>query len=216
MERLERLLVNRTVVYDIHEAMGDSAEAIADYSTDIDLGWLGDRFPLRHRRAAMYSADRDLVPSAVADLTRRFPDVVAADWESASIARVAVRRRTRVLILRAASDLVSEKHGEAAGNLPLFQTNAATACVSCSTTSARSSRTCCRACDDVVRTVDRWNAGPNVMTTSMTTAAIAPPITNQTFTAPCLASPASASSATTVKNSRKALGLNMARSILVQ
>ena len=125
MERLERLLVNRTVVYDIHEAMGDSSEAIAAYSTDIDLTWLGEGFPLRHRRAALYSADRDLVPSGVADLTRRFPDAVAADWESASIARVAGRHRTRVLILRAASDLVSEKHGEAAGNLPLFQDNAA-------------------------------------------------------------------------------------------
>jgi len=125
MERLERLLVTRTVVYDIQEAMGDSAEAIADYSTDIDLDWLDERFPLRHRRAAMYSADRDLIPSAVADLTRRFPEVVAADWESASIARVARRRQTRLLILRAASDLVSEKHGEAAGNLPLFQNNAA-------------------------------------------------------------------------------------------
>jgi adenosylhomocysteine nucleosidase len=125
MQRLERLLVTRTVVYDIHEAMGDSAEAIAAYSTDIDLGWIDERFPLRHRRAVMYSADRDLVASAVADLTRRFPEVVAADWESASIARVATRRQTRVLILRAASDLVSEKHGEATGNLTLFQTNAA-------------------------------------------------------------------------------------------
>jgi adenosylhomocysteine nucleosidase len=125
MQRLERLLVTRTVVYDIQEAMGDSAEAIADYSTDIDLDWLDERFPLRHRRAAMYSADRDLIASAVADLTRRFPEVVAADWESASIARVAGRRQTRLLILRAASDLVSEKHGEAAGNLPLFQNNAA-------------------------------------------------------------------------------------------
>jgi adenosylhomocysteine nucleosidase len=106
--------------------MGDSAGAIADYSTDIDLAWLDDRFPLRHRRAAMYSADRDLVASAVTDLTRRFPDVVAADWESASIARVATRRGTRVLIVRGASDLVSEKHGEATGNLTLFQTNTAT------------------------------------------------------------------------------------------
>ncbi len=61
MQRLERLIVNRTVVYDIHEAIGDSAEAIAAYSTDIDLDWLGDQFPLRHRRASMYSADRDLI-----------------------------------------------------------------------------------------------------------------------------------------------------------
>jgi adenosylhomocysteine nucleosidase len=126
MQRLERLLVNRTVVYDIHEAIGDSSAAIADYSTDIDLGWLDDGFPLPHRRAAMYSGDRDLVASAVADLIRRFPDVVAADWESASIARVAARHGTRVIILRAASDLVSEEHGEAAGNLPLFHGNAVT------------------------------------------------------------------------------------------
>jgi adenosylhomocysteine nucleosidase len=126
MQRLERLIVNRTVVYDIHEAIGDSSEAIADYSTAIDLAWLGDEFPLRHRRAPMYSADRDLTSPAVAELTRRFPDAVCADWESASIARVAARRETRVLILRAASDLVSEQHGEATGNLPLFQNNAAT------------------------------------------------------------------------------------------
>jgi adenosylhomocysteine nucleosidase len=126
MQRLERLLVDRTVVYDIHEAIGDSAEAIAAYATEIDLDWLGDRFPLRHRRAAMYSADRDLVAADVTDLTRRFPDVVAADWESASIARVAARRGTRLLILRAASDLVSEQHGEATGNMTLFQNNAGT------------------------------------------------------------------------------------------
>ncbi len=125
IERLERLIVTRTVVYDIHEAIGDSSTAIADYSTDIDLGWLGDEFPLRHRRAAMYSGDRDLIASGVAALTRRFADVVAADWESASIARVAARRGTRVLILRAASDLVSEQHGEATGNQPLFHNNAA-------------------------------------------------------------------------------------------
>jgi adenosylhomocysteine nucleosidase len=129
MERLERLLVNRTIVYDIREAIGDSSEAIAAYATDIDLCWLTDSangFPLKHRRAAMYSADRDLVASDVAELKRRFPDAVAADWESASIARVATRRGTRVLILRAASDLVSETQGEATGNLTLFQTNAVT------------------------------------------------------------------------------------------
>lgn len=127
MERLERLIITRTVVYDIREAIGDSSEAIDAYSTSIDLGWLsGDDFPLRHRRAAMYSGDRDLVAHGVAKLTRRFPDVVAADWESGSIARVAARRGTPALILRAASDLVSEHHGEATGNASLFLTNAAT------------------------------------------------------------------------------------------
>src|SRR5687767_7036310 len=51
MERLERLLVTRTVVYDIHEAIGDSSEAIAAYSTDIDLEWLlGDEHDERDER----------------------------------------------------------------------------------------------------------------------------------------------------------------------
>lgn len=132
IERLERLIVTRTIVYDIHEAIGDSAEAIASYSTDIDLSWVDggaggpDGFPLRYRRAVMYSADRDLIAADVAELTRRFPDAIAADWESAAIARVAARRGTRVLIVRAASDLVSEHYGEATGNLTLFQGNATT------------------------------------------------------------------------------------------
>ena len=34
------MLVERTLVYDIIEQMGDGAEAIAHYSTDIDLSWL--------------------------------------------------------------------------------------------------------------------------------------------------------------------------------
>lgn len=33
------LLANRTLVYDIVEQMGDPAEAIAAYATDIDLAW---------------------------------------------------------------------------------------------------------------------------------------------------------------------------------
>jgi hypothetical protein len=42
-ERGEKLLVTRTITYDIHEAIGDSAEAIRAYSADIDLTWLAAR-----------------------------------------------------------------------------------------------------------------------------------------------------------------------------
>lgn len=159
--RFDRLLVTRTIVYDIQEAMGDSAAAIADYSTDIDLTWLDappravgsartasstpsespassgpttssgsttsttPAFPLRVQRAPLLSGDRDLVPAAVSDLMRRFPEAVAADWESGAIAYVAARRQTRLLILRGVSDLVSPTEGEAAGNAQLFVNNAA-------------------------------------------------------------------------------------------
>jgi len=124
VDRYERLLVTRTVVYDIEEAMGDSAEAIAAYTSEIDLGWLDDEFPLQVRRVPMLSGDRDLVPAGVPALTRRF-SAVAADWESGAIARVATLRHARLLILKAVSDLVSANVGEAVGNRPLFEQQAA-------------------------------------------------------------------------------------------
>ena len=39
------ILVERTLVYDIIEQMGDGVEAIEHYSTDIDLSWLSDSGP---------------------------------------------------------------------------------------------------------------------------------------------------------------------------
>ncbi|HSA59167.1 MAG TPA: hypothetical protein VLJ37_05725, partial [bacterium] len=47
-------------------------------------------------------------------------NAVAADWESASIAWVAQRNGTRLLILRGVSDLVGSGGGEAYGNYELF------------------------------------------------------------------------------------------------
>jgi len=124
VQRGDKLLVTRTIAYDIHEAMGDSTEAIREYTTDIDLSWLDSTFPIVLRRVSLVSGDRDLVPSEVADLVRRF-DAVAGDWESAAIAYVASRRKTRLLIIRAVSDLVNTQHGEAIGALPLFRREAA-------------------------------------------------------------------------------------------
>jgi adenosylhomocysteine nucleosidase len=123
-QRGEKLLVTRTVTYDIHEAIGDSAEAIRAYTTDIDLTWLDGSFPIQARRVPLVSGDRDLVPSDVSDLIRRF-DAVAGDWESGAIAYVASRRNTRLLIVRAVSDLVNTQGGEAIGNLTRFQNEAA-------------------------------------------------------------------------------------------
>jgi nucleoside phosphorylase/predicted TIM-barrel fold metal-dependent hydrolase len=126
IQRGDRLLVTRTVVYDIQEAMGDASEAIDAYSTDVDLTWLGnDEFPVRVRRAMLLSGDRDLVPAALPTLLQRFPDAVAADWESGAIARVAKRRGTRLIIVRAVSDLVGTRRADAMNNLPAFQDSAA-------------------------------------------------------------------------------------------
>ena len=124
--RGEKLLVTRAITYDIYESMGDSAEAIRWYTTDVDLGWLDDRFPLQVRRSHLVSADRDLMPSQVDELVERF-DAVAADWESSAIAFVAQRRAVPLLIIRTVSDLVTSQAGETIGALHVFEGAAANA-----------------------------------------------------------------------------------------
>src|SRR5689334_10802652 len=121
------VLVERTLVYDIIEQMGDSAEAIEAYSTNIDLSWLPDngQLTLDHDdrrsvvRGLLVSADRDIIIEDIPMLIEKY-DAVAADWESGAIAWVAQKNKTRVLILRAVSDLVGGDGGEAYGNLELF------------------------------------------------------------------------------------------------
>jgi adenosylhomocysteine nucleosidase len=112
VERGEVLLADETLVYDIVERMTDPDEAIAAFTTRIDLSWLGA--PPWHtpvRRARLVSADRDIAPGEVAALRERFA-AVAADWESGAIAWTAARSGVPCLILRAVSDLVDEAAGE--------------------------------------------------------------------------------------------------------
>jgi adenosylhomocysteine nucleosidase len=121
------ILVERTLVYDIIEQMGDSMEAIDFYSTKIDLSWLSDDGPWTADhdgqrsivRGLLVSADRDILVEDIPMLIEKY-DAVAADWESGAIAWVAQKNNTRVLILRAVSDLVGGDGGEAYGNLELF------------------------------------------------------------------------------------------------
>jgi adenosylhomocysteine nucleosidase len=122
IDRFETVLVERTVVYDITERMGDSTEAIRSYSTSIDLDWLGSQpLPSPARRSVLLSADRDLAPADI-PLLRRLYGAVAVDWESGAIARVASRNETRVLILRGVSDLVSEdSNSDTYGRPELFE-----------------------------------------------------------------------------------------------
>jgi adenosylhomocysteine nucleosidase len=122
------ILVERTLVYDIIEQMGDGAEAIEHYSTKIDLSWLDDgQWTIDDKRdgrssivrGLLVSADRDIVVEDIPMLIEKY-NAVAADWESGAIAWVAQRNNTRLLILRAVSDLVGADGGEAYGNIELF------------------------------------------------------------------------------------------------
>jgi len=118
----EVILVEETLVYDIIEQMTDAQKAIEHYVTRLDLTWLKSRepLPLPVRRGRLVSADRDILPSDIHTLRERY-GAVAADWESGAIAWVAARNQTQCLILRAVSDMVSERGGEAYGNYELFQ-----------------------------------------------------------------------------------------------
>jgi adenosylhomocysteine nucleosidase len=97
------------------------------YSTEVDLTWLGDTLRMQARRATLHSGDVDLVPANLADLLRRFPDMIAADWEYGAMAYVAKARRTPLLILRMVADLMSPERGEATANPALFEARAAEA-----------------------------------------------------------------------------------------
>lgn len=117
------ILVERTIVYDIIEQMTDSDDAIQHYSTEIDLSWLEDNGPWKGNdeivRGLLVSADRDIVIEDIPMLIQKY-GAVAADWESGAIAWVAKQNGTRLLILRAVSDLVGGEGGEAYGNYDLF------------------------------------------------------------------------------------------------
>jgi adenosylhomocysteine nucleosidase len=119
VERGEILLVERTLVYDIFEQMGDFDEHIAHYTTQLDLGWLHEPLPQVVRRSLLVSGDRDLLVEDIPMLKERY-GAVAGDWESGAIAFVAARNHTRLLILRGVSDLVGPAGSQAYGNLQYF------------------------------------------------------------------------------------------------
>lgn len=121
--RGEVLLVERTVVYDIIEQMGDPQAALAHYSTDLDLSWLPQPYPHAVRRGLLVSADRDICPADIPMLREQF-GAVAADWESGAIAWVASRSQVRCLILRGVSDLVGAAGGEAYADAQVFRDGA--------------------------------------------------------------------------------------------
>jgi adenosylhomocysteine nucleosidase len=120
IERETVILVERTVVYDIVEQMGDPEAVIAHYTTDLHLAWLVEPHPQEVRRTLLVSGDRDLLAEEIPRLKAEF-GAVAGDWESGSIAWVAARNNTPCLILRGVTDLVGQGGGEAyEGNKHVF------------------------------------------------------------------------------------------------
>ena len=114
------ILVERTIVYDIIELMGDYDEHIAHYTTQLDLSWLGGNYPQPVLPALLVSGDRDLLAEEIPELKKRY-GAIAGDWESGAIAYVAARNKVPCLILRGVTDLVGSCGGEAYdGNIHVF------------------------------------------------------------------------------------------------
>ncbi len=118
------ILVDRTIVYDIVEQMGDPDAHIDHYTTELDLSWVGGELLQDVCRTLLVSADRDLLPDEIPHLKDRY-GAVAGDWESGAIAWVAARNNSKCLILRGVTDLVGSGGGEAYGNMELYELNAA-------------------------------------------------------------------------------------------
>ncbi len=117
------ILVESALSYDIYEEMGEAATAVDFYTTDINLDWLSAAEDLPVRRGILVSGDRDINPKDIPMLIKAY-DAFAGDWETASIAWVAHKNGSRLLVLRGVSDLVSIEGGEAYGNKDLFRARA--------------------------------------------------------------------------------------------
>ena len=103
------VLVTKTTIYDIYEAMGDAAETIADYATTIDTSHWPARLASRVHAGPIVSGDRDLIPSEVNKLHETYKASVG-DWESGAIALVGRKNHVPVIILRAVTDVLDADH----------------------------------------------------------------------------------------------------------
>jgi len=119
----EVVLVEKTVIYDIFEQMGDPDEHIQRFTTELDTSWISEPFPIPVIRSLLVSGDRDLFADDIPMLKRKY-GAIAGDWESGAIAWVASKNRTRCLILRGVTDLVGSTGGEAYnGNVSHYYKN---------------------------------------------------------------------------------------------
>ena len=115
------VLVTKTTIYDIYEAMGDAAETIADYATTIDTSRWPARLANRVHRGPIVSGDRDLIPAEVAKLHAAYQASVG-DWESGAIAFVARKNHVPLVILRAVTDVLDADHpSPTTGDLAAWQ-----------------------------------------------------------------------------------------------
>lgn len=123
ISRGEIILVEKTIIYDIYEQMGDPDEHIQYYATDLDITWITQPYPIPVIRSVLVSGDRDLFSDDIPMLKAKY-GARAGDWESGAIAWVSGKNHTPCLILRGVTDLVGGQGGEAyEGNVSNYYKN---------------------------------------------------------------------------------------------
>ena len=123
ISRGEVILVEKTIIYDIYEQMGDPDEHIKRYTTELDTSWIEEPYPIPVTRTLIVSGDRDLFPNEIPMLKTKY-GAKAGDWESGAIAWVASKNHTPCTILRGVTDLVGSEGGDAYnGNISHFYRN---------------------------------------------------------------------------------------------
>ena len=122
IDRGSIILAEKTIVYDIYELMYPTQDHIDHYTTDMDVSWLDENFPLQVLKTLLVSGDRDLSQKDIPELKAKY-QTVAGDWESGSIAFVAKLNKIPAIVMRGVSDLVGEDGGEAYENVEVFERN---------------------------------------------------------------------------------------------
>jgi adenosylhomocysteine nucleosidase len=123
IEKGEIILINKTIIYDIFEQMGDPDEYIKFYIAQVDTSWTTEPLPIPVNRSIMVSADRDLRTEDITMLYEKY-GAIAGDWESGAIAWVANKNQTPCLLMRGVTDIVGACSGEAYnGNIDIFYKN---------------------------------------------------------------------------------------------
>lgn len=122
IDRGSIILAEKTIVYDIYELMYPTQDHIVHYTTDMDVSWLDENFPLQVQKTLLVSGDRDLSQKDIPELKAKY-QAVAGDWESGSIAFVAKLNKIPAIVMRGVSDLVGEDGGEAYKNVEVFERN---------------------------------------------------------------------------------------------
>jgi adenosylhomocysteine nucleosidase len=109
IKKLDLVLANKTFQYDVIQRFGKpSAQFKKGLKTSLKTSWVDlSRISERLYIGTVASADQDFHSKCRRELQKE--DVLAADWESASIAKVCELNRIKCLILRGVTDIPEKR-----------------------------------------------------------------------------------------------------------